>query len=91
MKLNEDYTFGQHFMPNSEHLKVRNYLNKFNIHFSELDSEHSGKTVGGLMMMNATNNKNIIPNPKTKLFKEINGKGRVQLCGFVLGKNKPSA
>ena len=74
-------------MPQNEYHKVRNYLDKFDIHFSELDSEHAEQNVGGgLMMMNATNNTNIIPNPQTKLFKDINGKGRVQLCGFVLGK-----
>ena len=87
MKLKEDYIFGQeHSMPLSEHHRVRNYLDKLDIHFSELDSEHSDTNVGGLMMMNAPNNKNIIPNPKTKLFKEMNGEGGVQLYGFVFEK-----
>ena len=36
------------------------------------------------MMMNSTKNKNIMPNPRTKAFKEINGKGRVQLYGIML-------
>ena len=35
-------------------------------------------------MLDSINNKNTIPNARTKGFIEINGKGRVQLYGFVL-------
>lgn len=35
-------------------------------------------------MPSATSNRNNIPNANTQIFKEINGKARVQLYGFVL-------
>ena len=73
-------------MPKFEHKKVKDLFTHHIIHFSEFDSEHADSNVGGLMMMNATNNKNIIPKPKAKQISEIDGQGRDQLCGFVLGK-----
>ena len=42
------------------------------------------QNVGGLMMSNSTLNKNIVPNPRTEAFREINGKERVQLYGVGL-------
>ena len=68
-KLNDDYVFGQEHSNNAhDRQKVRKSLNKVEIHFSELDPEHHDKNVGGLMMMNSTKNKNIMPNPRTKAF-----------------------